>query len=49
MKIYVAAAEVLRKKERQDETRRLPKLVKKLVWVPVISFSKIFNLSQLRI
>ncbi len=36
MKVYVAAVEALRKKERQDETQfsLLPKLVEKLVWVP---------------
>jgi hypothetical protein len=35
LKVYVAAVEALRKKERQDETREL-------VWVTVISFCKIF-------
>jgi hypothetical protein len=39
VKIYVAAVKALREKERGDET---PKLVEKLVWLPVISFSKIF-------
>jgi hypothetical protein len=33
--------EALRKKERGDETELPPKVVEKLVWVPVISFSKI--------
>ncbi len=40
MKIYVGEVEALRKKERGDETMKLslpPKLVEKLVWVPVIS------------
>jgi hypothetical protein len=42
VKIYVAAVKVLRKKERGTETQFLPpKLVEKLVWVPVTSFSKI--------
>jgi hypothetical protein len=38
VKIYVTVVEVLRKKERQDETqcKYQPKLVEKLVWVPVI-------------
>ncbi len=36
MKIYVAAVEALRKKERQDELSLPPKLVEKLVRVPVI-------------
>ncbi len=40
MKIYVTVVEVLREKERQkNET---PKLMEKLIWVPVISFCKIF-------
>jgi hypothetical protein len=36
--------EVIRKKERQDENSvyLLPKLVEKLVWVPIISLCKIF-------
>jgi hypothetical protein len=38
VKIYVAAVKTLREKERQDEP---PKLVEKLVWVPVISLCKI--------
>ncbi len=37
VKIYVAALEALRKKERQEETQ-----LEKLVWVPVIAFCKIF-------
>jgi hypothetical protein len=42
VKIYVAAVEALRKKERQDETQfTTTKLVEKLVWTPVISFCKI--------
>ncbi len=44
MKIYVAVVEALGKKERGDETMKLslpPKLVEKLVWVPVISFCRI--------
>ncbi len=39
MKIYVAAVEALRKKERGDETQFTTKTGEKLVWVPVISFS----------
>jgi hypothetical protein len=31
VKIYVAAVEALRKKERHDETQFIPKLLKKLV------------------
>ncbi len=45
MRIYVAAVEALTKtKERQDETqfKTRPKLVEKLVWVPVTSFRKVF-------
>ncbi len=42
MKIYVTAVESLRKKERGDETQFTPKLMENLVWVPVISFCKIF-------
>jgi hypothetical protein len=39
VKRYVAAVEALRKMERQDETHNSPpKLVAKLIWVPVISF-----------
>jgi len=42
VKIYVGAVEALREKERQDETQLLPpRLVEKLVWVPVISLYKI--------
>jgi hypothetical protein len=42
VKIYVAAEEALRKNGRQDETQSLPpKLVEKLVWVPVISLCEI--------
>jgi hypothetical protein len=37
--MYVAAVEALKKKERQDEAK-LPKLVEKLVWDPVILFCK---------
>jgi len=42
VKIYVAGVEALREKERQDETSLPSILVKKLVWVPVILFCKIF-------
>ncbi len=44
MKIYVpAVVEALRKKERGDETQFTSKIsLEKLVWVPVISFCKIF-------
>jgi hypothetical protein len=43
VKIYVAAVEALQKKERQDETQVTTKIGgKKLVWIPVISFCKIF-------
>jgi hypothetical protein len=42
LKIYVAAMELLSDKERQDETQFKPKLVEKLVWVPVILLCKIF-------
>jgi len=45
VRIYVAAVEALTKtKERQDETqfKTRPKLVEKLVWVPVTSFRKVF-------
>jgi hypothetical protein len=41
VKIYVAAVEALRKEERGDELSSPPKLVEKLVWVPVISFCEI--------
>ncbi len=39
MKIYVAAVEAFRKKGMK--LRLPPKVVEKLVWVPVISFCKI--------
>jgi hypothetical protein len=43
VKIYVAAMEALKKKERQDEKLSLsPKIGGKLVWIPVILFCKIF-------
>jgi len=43
VKIYIAALKALRKKKRQeDELSIHSKLVEKLVWVPVISFSKTF-------
>jgi hypothetical protein len=42
VKIYVAAVQGLRKKETQDETQFTTKLVEKLLWVPIISFCKIF-------
>jgi hypothetical protein len=43
VKIYVAAVEALKKKQRLDETQNLqPKLVEKLVWVPLLLFCKIF-------
>ncbi len=44
MKIYVAAVEALREKERQDETHLVhhQNWWKKLVWVPVISCCKNF-------
>jgi len=41
VKIYVTTVKALRKKERGDETQFTPKLVEKLVWVPIISFCKI--------
>ncbi len=41
----VAAVEALRKKERPDETQFTTKIGGKLVWVPVISFCKVFILS----
>jgi hypothetical protein len=42
VKIYVTVVEVLREKERQDETqcRYHQNWWKNLVWVPVISFKK---------
>jgi len=47
VKIYVAQVEALKKKERRIETQFTTKigfikLVEKLVWVPLISFCKIF-------
>jgi hypothetical protein len=42
VKIYVAAVEALRKKERQGETQFTTKIGEKLVLVPVISLCKIF-------
>jgi len=41
VRIYVAAVEALRKKERGDETQFTTKMVEKLVWFPVILFCKI--------
>jgi hypothetical protein len=41
VKIYVAAVEALRKKERGDETQFIAKIGGKLVWVPVILFYEI--------
>ncbi len=41
MKIYAAAVEALRKKERGDENQFIAKIGGKLVWVPVILFYKI--------
>jgi hypothetical protein len=46
VKIYVAAVQALRQKETKDETQFTTKIDgKKLVWVPVISFCKIFILT----
>jgi hypothetical protein len=48
VKIYVEAVEALRKKGKTGWNMKLslpPKLVEKLVWVPVISFGIIFILS----
>jgi hypothetical protein len=43
VKIYVAAVEALREKRKERMNLRLPpKLVEKLVWIPGISFCKIF-------
>ncbi len=42
MKIYVTTVEVLRKKEDRMKLSLPPKLVGTLVWVPVISFCKLF-------
>jgi hypothetical protein len=48
VKIYVAAVEALRKKEKIRMKLSLPpKVVEKLVWVPVISFCKKTFHSQL--
>jgi hypothetical protein len=41
VKIYVAAVEELREKERGDETPFTTKIGGKTSWVPVISFRKI--------
>ncbi len=41
MKIYVAAVEAAQEKGKRANLSFAPKLVQKLVWVPVISFSKI--------
>jgi hypothetical protein len=46
VKIYVADVEALKKKEKQDETSLPPKLVKKLIWLFVILFCKIFIPSE---
>jgi hypothetical protein len=42
--IYIAAVQALRKQE--NETQFTTKIGGKLVWVPVISFCKIFNPSS---
>jgi len=42
VKIYVTAAQALRRKKQRMKLSLPPKLVEKLVWVPVISFCKIF-------
>jgi hypothetical protein len=42
VKIYVAAMHALREKRTQMKLSLPPKYVEKLVWVPVISFCKIF-------
>jgi hypothetical protein len=42
MKIYVAAVEALRKKERQDETEFTTKIASKTSLDPVIVFGEIF-------
>jgi hypothetical protein len=42
VKIYVAAVEALRKKERRYETQFTTKIGGKLVWDPAIPFCKIF-------
>jgi hypothetical protein len=41
VKIYVAIVEALRKNEEGMKLSSPPKLVEKLVWVPVISFCTI--------
>jgi NADH:ubiquinone oxidoreductase subunit 6 (subunit J) len=41
VKIFVAAVEALRKKERGDETQFTTKIGGKTLWVPVILFPKI--------
>ncbi len=41
MQINVAAVEALRKRKEGMKLSLPPKLVEKLVWVPVISFGKI--------
>jgi hypothetical protein len=41
VKVYVAVVEALRKMEEGMKLSLLPKLVEKLVWVPIISFCKI--------
>jgi hypothetical protein len=42
VKLYVVAVEALKKKKDRIKLSLLPKLLEKLVWVPVISFCKIF-------
>jgi hypothetical protein len=42
VKIYVAAVQALRKRKHKMKLSLWPKLVEKLVWVPVIFFRKIF-------
>jgi NADH:ubiquinone oxidoreductase subunit 6 (subunit J) len=42
VKIYVAAVEALMKRKDRMKLSLLPKLVEKLIWVPVISLCKIF-------
>jgi hypothetical protein len=42
VKIYVAAVQALRRKKNGTKLSLPPKLVEKLVWVPVISFCKLF-------
>jgi hypothetical protein len=43
--MYVAAVEEIRKMKDRMKLSLPPKLVEKLVWVPVISFCRIFILS----